>query len=219
VNDRYAHVQQLAPTHSVVGLCALLGVSRSGYYAWHGRGPSPRQQEDARLGEQIETLFRQTRQVYGRLRLTHALRARGQTCGPRRVGRLMRARGLCARPRPRFRPQTTDRRHPDPIAPNRLAERLTAPTRPNEVWVTDFTYIPTAEGWLFLAVVLDLHSRRVVGWAFGVGLTTALAMAALGMALRQRHPAQGVLHHSDRGCQLPAPTIAPILASTAWCPA
>ena len=201
MNDRYAHVQQLASTHPVVGLCALLGVSRSGYYAWHGRGPSPRQQEDARLGEQIETLFRQTRQVYGRLRLTHALRARGQTCGPRRVGRLMRARGLCARPRPRFRPQTTDSRHAGPIAPNRLAERPAAPTRPNQVWVTDFTYIPTAEGWLFLAVVLDRHSRRVVGWAFGVGLTSALAVAALGMALRQRHPARGVLHHSDRGCQ------------------
>ena len=201
MNDRYTHIQQLAPAHAVTGLCALLEVSCSGYYDWRGRGPSPRQQEDARLAEQLEAAFRAKRCTYGRVRLTHEMQARGHTCGQRRVGRLMRAKGLCARPRRRSRPQTTDRRHDGPIAPNRLAERAAAPTRPDEVWVTDFTYILTTEGWLFLAVVLDLYSRRVVGWAFSTELNTALALAALRMALTQRRPKAGLLHHSDRGSQ------------------
>ena len=104
----------------------------------------------------------------------------------------MRAKDLHARPRRRFRPQTTDSRHDHPIAPNHLARRSAPPSRPDEVWVTDFTYIPTGEGWLFLAVVLDLYSRRVVGWAFGPVLTTALARAALQMALSHRWPAAGL---------------------------
>ena len=201
MNDRYTHIQQLAPEHPVTGLCALLDVSCSGYYDWRQRGPSARQQEDARLAEQLESVFLEKRRTYGRVRLTLELRARGHTCGQRRVGRLMRAKGLCARPRRRYRPQTTDSRHDGPIAPNRLAERATAPTRPDEVWVTDFTYIPTTTGWLFLAVMLDLYSRRVVGWAFGTELHTTLALAALHMALIQRRPAAGLLHHSDRGSQ------------------
>jgi putative transposase len=200
VNDRHAHIQQLASEHRITVLCALLGVSRSGYYDWRG-GPGPRQQEDARLSQEVEAVFVEKRRTYGRVRLTHELRARGHTCGERRVGRLMRAKGLQARARRRFRPQTTDSRHDGPIAPNRLAERLAPPSRPNEVWVTDFTFIPTREGWLFLAVVLDLYSRRVVGWAFGTELTAALARAALQMALHHRRPPAGLLHHSDRGCQ------------------
>ena len=149
----------------------------------------------------MEAVFIEKRRTYGRVRLTHELRARGHACGERRVGRLMRARGLQARPRRRFRPQTTDSRHDNPIAPNLLAPRSAPPARPNAVWVTDFTYLPTGEGWLFLAVVLDLYSRRVVGWAFGPALTTALARAALQMALRHRRPEAGLLHHSDRGSQ------------------
>jgi transposase InsO family protein len=200
VSQRYAQIQPLAAEHPVRGLCALLGVSRSGYYDWRDRGPSPRQQEDARLGPQIEVLFRQKRRAYGRVRLTHELRARGHTCGQRRVRRLMRLQGLCARPRRTYRPQTTDSRHNHPVAPNLLGQRP-APSRPDTVWVTDFTYLPTTAGWLFLAVVLDLYSRRVVGWAFSPQLNTALALAALRMALAQRRPAPGLLHHSDRGCQ------------------
>jgi putative transposase len=200
VKDRRAHIQQLAPEHRVTMLCALLGVARSAYYDWRG-GKSPRQKEDARLSQEVEAVFIEKRRTYGRVRLTHELRARGHACGERRVGRLMRAKGLQARPRRRFRPQTTDSRHDSPIAPNGLAQRSAPPARPNEVWVTDFTYIPTGEGWLFLAVVLDLYSRRVVGWAFGPALTTALARAALQMALCHRRPAAGLLHHSDRGSQ------------------
>jgi putative transposase len=212
VKDRRAHIQQLAPEHRVTMLCALLGVSRSAYYDWRG-GKSPRQKEDARLSQEVEAVFVEKRRTYGRVRLTHELRARGHTCGQRRVGRLMRAKGLQARPRRRFRPQTTDSRHDGPIAPNGLAQRTAPPSRPDEVWVTDFTYIPTGEGWLFLAVVLDLYSRRVVGWAFGPALTTALARAALQMALRHRQPEAGLLHHSDRGCQYASADYRALLAA------
>jgi putative transposase len=200
VSQRYGHIQQLAAEHPVRMLCGLLGVSRSGYYEWRDRGPSRRQQEDARLAPQIEAVFIEKRRTYGRVRLTHELRARGQVCGQRRVRRLMRAKGLCARPRRRYRPQTTDSRHDHPIAPNLLAQRP-PPSRADTVWVSDLTYLPTTSGWLFLAVVLDLYSRRVVGWAFSHQLNTALALAALRMALVQRRPSPGLLHHSDRGCQ------------------
>ena len=193
-------------------LCALLGVSRSSYYDWLG-GPSPRQEEDARLSPELEAVFVEKRRTYGRVRLTRELRARGHTCGERRVGRLMRVRNLQARPPRRFRPQTTDSRHDHPISPNRLARRPAPPARPDEVWVTDFTYIPTGEGWLFLAVVLDLYSRRVVGWAFGPGLTAVLARAALQMALSHRRPAAGLLHHSDRGCQYASADYRALLAA------
>ena len=212
MNDRYAHVQQLAPEHRVTMLCALLGVARSGYYHWRG-GPGPRQQEDARLSQEVEAVFLEKRRTYGRVRLTHELRARGHTCGERRVARLMRAKNLQARPPRRFRPQTTDSRHDGPIAPNRLAERPAPPSRPNEVWVTDFTFVPTREGWLFLAVVLDLYSRRVVGWAFGTELTAALAQAALRMALHHRRPQAGLLHHSDRGSQYASADYRALLAA------
>lgn len=200
MNDRYTQIQHLAAAHPVTTLCALLEVSRSGYYTWRDRRPTPRQQEDARLAQELEAVFVATRRTYGRVRLTHELQARGHPCGQRRVRRLMQARGLCARPRRRFRPQTTDSRHDQPIAPNLLAQ-ASAPAQPDQVWVTDFTYLPTTTGWLFLAVVLDLYSRRVVGWAFSAELNTALALAALRMALRQRRPAPGLLHHSDRGGQ------------------
>lgn len=200
MNVRYQQVRTLQTEHSIALLCRLLGVSRSGYYDWCGRTPSPRQKEDARIMQELKKAFAQSRDTYGRPRLTHALRLRGEKCGQRRVGRLMRAAGLAARTRRRFRPRTTDSNHAQPIAPNRLREQV-APQQCNEVWVNDLTYVATAEGWLFLAVVLDLYSRRVVGWAFADTLATALPLAALQMALGQRRPARGLLHHSDRGCQ------------------
>jgi transposase InsO family protein len=210
--DRRAHIQQLAAEHPVTMLCALLGVARSAYYAWCG-GPGPRQKEDARLSQEVEAVFVEKRRTYGRIRLTRELRARGHACGERRVARLMRAKDLNARPRRAYRPQTTDSRHDGPIAPNRLAQRPAPPSRPNEVWVTDFTCIPTREGWLFLAVVLDLYSRRVVGWAFGLELTATLARAALQMALSHRRPATGLLHHSDRGSQYASADYRALLAT------
>jgi len=201
VTRRYREIQQLAAAHPVAVLCPLLGVSRSGYYDWRGRAPSRRQSEDARLTEELKSAFAQSRRTYGRPRLRHALAARGHRHGERRSGRLMRAAGLRARSRRRFVPQTTQSRHDGPIAPNRLAARAAPPTRPAEVWAVDMTYIQTSEGWLFLAIVLDLHSRKVLGWAFAQSLHTALPLAALQMALAQRRPARGLLHHRDRGCQ------------------
>jgi putative transposase len=201
VKARYQQIDRLAAEHPVAVLCHLLAVSRSGYYDWRGRGHSRRQQEDARLTRELQNAFDQSRQTYGRPRLTHCLRQRGHRLSQRRVGRLMREAGLCARQRRRFRPQTTQSRHDGPIAPNRLAERAVEASRCDEVWASDLTYIHTGEGWLFLAVVLDLYSRRVVGWSFSESLATELPLAALRMALMHRKPLGGLLHHSDRGCQ------------------
>ncbi len=197
---RYQQVKQLAAGHPVGLLCRLLAVSRSGYYHWRGRVPGPRQQEDAQLTRELLQAFAHSRSTYGRPRLTRHLQSLGHRPGQRRVGRLMRAAGVRARPRRRQRPQTTQSRHDGPIAPNRLAA-APPPTGTNQVWAVDITYLPTGEGWLFLAVVLDLYSRRVVGWAFNPTLASELPLSALRMALRQRQPAAGLLHHSDRGCQ------------------
>ena len=198
---RYGQIQRLAPEHRVTMLCELLDVARSGFYDWQRRGPSRRHAEDAQLRPLLCAAFARSRRTYGRPRLTRELRAQGFAHGQRRIGRLMRAAGLYARSRRRFRPQTTQSDHAGPIAPNRLAKLPGPPTALNMVWVADITYLPTTEGWLYLAVVLDLCSRRVVGWAFASSPPAALPVAALRMALLQRRPAPGLLHHSDRGCQ------------------
>ena len=208
---RYQQIERLACEHPVGVLCGLLKVSRSGYYNWRGRGPSRRQQEDAQIIEELQTVFAQSRQTYGRPRLTYCLRQRGHRLSQRRVGRLMQTSGIYARHRRKFRPQTTQSRHDGPIAPNRLA--TVRASRCNEVWATDMTYIRTGQGWLFLAIVLDLYSRRVVGWAFSSSLATELPLAALKMALAYRQPAGGLLHHSDRGCQYASAEYRALLAA------
>ena len=142
-----------------------------------------------------------TKSTYGSPRLHRALRRTGHACGRHRVARLMRRQGLAGRVRGRRRPFTTDSDHEQPIAPNRLGQREGAPEQPNEVWAADITYVPTDEGWLYLAGVLDLGRRRVVGRAMSESLETSLPMDALRMALSQRQPKGGLLHHSDRGCQ------------------
>jgi putative transposase len=193
-------VKALAPQHSVADLCAALAVSRSGYYAWAQRAPGTRAQANERLRQAIQDLFAQSRQSYGSPRMTAALRQAGHACNHKRVARLMRQQGWQGRSQRRYRVRTTDSRHDQPIAPNRLAEQP-ACTAPNQVWVTDITYVPTPEGWLYLAGVMDLYSRQVVGWAMGESLATTLPLAALNMALAQRAPGAGLLHHSDRGVQ------------------
>lgn len=190
----------LAAEHTLTDLCAALEVSRSGYHAWSGRPPGPRAQANHQLGAALAVLFEQSRQSYGSPRLTAALRQSGHACNHKRVERLMREQGLQGRPRRRHRVVTTDSRHDQPIAPNRLAEQPPC-TAPDQVWVTDITYVPTQEGWLYLAGVLDLYSRKVVGWAMGESLAATLPLAALEMAWEQRRPAPGLLHHSDRGVQ------------------
>jgi putative transposase len=183
-------------------LCQALEVSPSGYYDWQYRlvHPSGRRLEDQQLVEVIEQIHRSSRQTYGSVRVQQVLRQQGYGYGRNRVARLMRQKQLAGRRRRRYRVLTTDSRHAYPVAPNLLAEQP-APARPNEVWVADITYIPTAEGWLYLAGILDLFSRRIVGWAMDQSPDTSLVLRSWTMAVRQRQPPPRLLFHSDRGSQ------------------
>jgi transposase InsO family protein len=186
--------------HCIAQLCVALEVSRSGYHAWVKAQPGSRAQTDARLRQRIQSIHAAHRGRYGAPRIHQALRQEGCFHSRKRIARLMKADQLQGSAPKRFVPRTTDSTHDHPIAPNHLAQRP-APKRANEIWVSDLTYVATAEGWLYVAVILDLWSRRVVGWATGPSLQATLVLAALHMALRQRRPAHGLLHHSDRGVQ------------------
>lgn len=186
--------------HSVRALCATFEVKRSGYLVWSKAPGGQREQSDAQLTEKIEAVYEKHKGRYGAPRIQIELAEQGDTHGVKRIARLMKTasiRGLCVR---RFVPQTTDSSHDQPIATNLMA-RGPAPTKPNQTWVTDLTYVPTEEGWLYVAVMLDLWSRRVVGWATGETLHASLAQRALTMAIQHRRPGKGLLHHSDRGVQ------------------
>jgi transposase InsO family protein len=186
--------------HPIRMLCDLLGVSPSGYYRCRQQRPSPRQCEDAALTAQIAAAHQASRGTYGVPRIVEDLRAEGTRTSKRRCARLMRAVGLRGKKKHCRRPRTTDSRHAQPIAANLIAQRP-APTGPNQSWLTDITYLETAEGWLYLAAILDLWSRRIVGWACGPTLHASLVLAALQDALKRRSPPEGLLHHSDRGSQ------------------
>jgi len=186
--------------HDIKLMCETLHASRSGYYQWLRSDQTVRAQEERALRDQIEVVHKQSRGTYGSPRVTAALRAHGTSVGHNRVARLMRKAGLRGRQKARFRVVTTDSRHTEPIAPNRLAA-LALPTKADQVWVSDLTYVATVEGWLYVAGVLDRCTRRLVGWAMGSSLDTSLPLAALTMALRQRQPSPGLIHHSDRGVQ------------------
>jgi putative transposase len=182
-------------------LCGALAVSRSGYHAWATRRPGPRAQGDAQLLPLIRQAHTEGRREYGSPRVTRWLHQRGQRCGHVRVARLMRQAGLSQRWRRRFRPVSLTDSNPDlPIAPNHLWHRPPT-TQPDAVWVADITYVPTLEGWLYVAGVLDRCTRRCIGWAMGESLATELPLAALDMALKQRQPPDGLVHHSDQGVQ------------------
>ena len=181
-------------------VCQALRVPRSSYYAWRHRQPSRRTQENQRLREHLSQLFLSQRQVYGSRRLAVCLRRLGWPCSRNRVARHLRSLQLKARQKRAFRPKTTDANHPHPIAPNRLAQEP-RPQAINRVWVGDITYIFTAQGWLYLAAVMDLRSRKIVGWTTSSSLETSLVKEALTQALVDRRPAPGLLHHSDRGSQ------------------
>jgi len=185
--------------YPVTVLCDVLEVSRSGFYAWKTRPPSERTKADAKLAVEIAASHRKSRKRYGSPRVHRALRKKGVRVGKKRVERLMRENGLFGRRKRRFR-HTTDSNHASPIAPNVLARDF-EPDAPNRVWAGDVTYIATAEGWSYLAVLLDLYSRRVVGWAMSANNDTTLALAALERAVRNRHHllAPGLVHHTDRG--------------------
>ena len=180
-------------------LCAVLEVARSGYYVWRKGEPSRREQEEAALMQAIEQSFAASQQTYGSPRVYRDLLEEGWRVSRKRVARLMRQAGLVGR-MPRRRRYTTDSAHGLPVAPNFLNREFTA-TAPNQKWVGDITYIPTAEGWLYLAVVLDLYSRKVVGWAMSTTVDANLAIASLQVALTNRQPPAELLYHSDRGSQ------------------
>jgi putative transposase len=188
--------------HPVRVLCAAMEVSTSGYYGWHRRQsqPAPRTQVNQRLREDIVRIHQASHQTYGAPRIQAQLRREGCRHGRNRIARLMRQVHLRGRQKGRFRVVTTDSRHDQPIAPNRLAQWL-PPAGPNQVWQADITYIPTGEGWLYLAALLDRYSRRIVGWAMSERLDTALVMGAWNMAVSHRQPPAGLLFHSDRGVQ------------------
>lgn len=190
----------MSDEHPIKRLCMVFAVSRSGYYAWSGSTGCARVHQDRELRVKIAAVHRQSRQTYGSPRITVELQIQGEQVGRHRVARLMRQDGLYGRQKRRYRVRTTDSRHSHPIAPNRLAT-LPTPVQPNQVWVSDLTYVPTDEGWLYVAGVLDRCSRCLVGWAMGSTLDAAVPLAALTMALRRRKPARGLIHHSDRGVQ------------------
>lgn len=185
--------------HAVSTMCQTLGVSPSGFYAWQDRPPSARAQADAALQEQVQTIYTRSRRTYGAPRVHAELRALGVRCGRKRVARLMRVAGLVGAHR-RRPPRTTIRDRDLAPAPD-LVRRQFLRAEPDRLWVADITYVRTGSGWLYVAVVLDAFSRRVVGWAMSPVLETTLMLNALNMALWNRRPAAGVVHHSDRGCQ------------------
>lgn len=193
---KYAFIKQQA-AESVSRWCQLLGVSRSGYYDWLRRGECARVVEDRRLLKHIEEVHQHNRQAYGTVRVWKQLLAEGVACGRERVARLRRENDIAARRRRRFR-ITTHSKHQRWIAPNLLQRQFHVDTQ-DRIWAGDVTFIETREGWLYLAVLLDLHSRKVVGWAMSSRNDVPLVRDALQMAILQRQPKAGLIHHTDRG--------------------
>lgn len=197
---KFQFIDQHQNQFAIAVMCRVLSVSRSGYYAWRKRPVSPRKMANDIVLEKIKAAHRKSRQTYGSPRIQAELVAQGIRCGHNRVARLMRLHRLRANQKRAFKVKTTDSQHDQPIAPNLLGQNFEA-QRQNQKWLTDITYIATAEGWLYLAVVLDLYSRRIVGWAMSDRLERQLVIDALQMALLARRPPPGLLHHSDRGSQ------------------
>jgi len=192
-------------------MCRALAVSPAGYYAWAARPESRRTAANRRLVTMIRAIHTESRNTYGSPRIHATLQAQGQRIGERRVARLMRLSAIRAKTVKQWQ-ATTNSAHPYPVVPNTL-NRQFAVAHPNQVWAGDITYVWTAEGWLYLAVVLDLYSRRVIAWGMGSRLTQELATAALTMAIEHRRPASGVVHHTDRGSQYAATRYREVLAS------
>lgn len=197
---KYACIAEHRDSFPITLMCRVLGVSRSGFYAARQRQPSARARRDRRLLVAIRTIHRQSRRRYGSPRVHEALQGQGTRCGRKRVERLMRATGLRAKKRRRFR-VTTQSAHAYAPAPNLLARQFTVGAPGPRVWAADLTYLPTGEGWLYLAVILDVATRRIVGWAVRSSLQHDVTLAALDMALAREGEEEGGLHHSDRGVQ------------------
>jgi putative transposase len=197
---KFAFIQEHLRAYPVVLTCRVLTVSRAGYYAWRKRPLSQRAQRHEALAVKVRAVHEENRRVYGSPRVHRALQARGEEVCENTVAHIMKERQIRAQTKRKFVPRTTDSRHSQPVAENVLDRRFTAP-RPNQKWAVDITYIPTQQGWLYLAGVMDLCSRKIVGWSMAQSLKTDLVRDALAMALARRQPGPGLLHHSDRGVQ------------------
>ena len=207
---RFEFIAAKKAAYSVRGLCRVLKVRPSGFYAWQSREASARAREDAQLAVEVRAVYQEYGGRYGSPRVWRVLKRRGRHVCRHRIARLMREQHLQARCRRRF-VKTTDSAHPFATPPNVLARSFKAPAR-DRAWVGDVTYLPTHEGWLYLAVLLDLHSRRVVGWAMSERNDEALTLSALQMAIEQRQPAPGLIHHTDRGTTYASGTYQDVLA-------
>ncbi len=196
---RYRFIRDHREAFPVGLMCRVLEVGRSGFYTWLNRPESPRSRENRRLIVEIKAIHQESRQTYGSPRVHADLKDKGYTIGKHRVARLMRLNGIVSKHRRKFR-ATTDSRHNYPVAENKLQRRFDA-SEPGQCWVSDITYIPTQEGWLYLAVILDLFHRRVVGWSMGRWITRQLVIDALTMAINNGNLKPGLIHHSDRGVQ------------------
>ena len=199
---RFQFIEDHRDEFPAVRMHEVLDVSRSGYYAWRNRPVSAREMANRELYKKIKVVYNENHEIYGSPRIYHALEKQGVACSENRVARLMRLRGLRAKQTKRYK-TTTKRNKADPVAPNLLKRDFVA-EQPNQKWLTDITYIPTLEGWLYLAAVLDLYSRRIVGWAMSGRMTSDLTRDALKMAIRQRQPGADLIHHSDQGSQYTA---------------
>lgn len=197
---KFEWIEKYAAEFDVQAMCAVLDVSRAGYYAWQKRPTSNREEANIVLDNSIEKIFTKSRETYGSPRVFQALKKQGIFCGENRVARRMQRKALISVRRRKFRPQATDSNHDLPIADNLLEQDFTA-TAPNQRWVGDITYIQTAEGWLYLAVIIDLFARRVVGWATSTSPKADLACRALEMAVLRRGKPEDLVYHSDRGIQ------------------
>jgi putative transposase len=195
--------------YSITKMCRILNVSHSGYYEWRGRDESCRKKKDIELKEKIRAIYEQNKKRYGSPRIHEALGVQGTKCSKKRVERLMREMAIQAKHKRQFK-VTTKSDHNHPVADNLLNRNFKA-TYPNQKWVADITYIRTFEGWLYLAAVMDLYSRKIVGWAMAETMAATLATTALKMAIQRRRPLKGLLHHSDRGVQYASKTYQKIL--------
>ena len=196
---RYAFIEGHRSLWRLPLMCRVLSVSKSGYCAWRKGRDGQRMGEDRALSVRIKAIYERSRQTYGSPRIHHALKTQGIAVGRKRVERLMKNAAICVLPARRF-VVTTDSDHDQPIAPDLIQQDFTAEA-PNQRWVTDITYVPTAEGWLILAAIVDLYSRRIVGWAMDATMHRSLVLTALDMAITARQPGIGLIHHSDRGSQ------------------
>ncbi len=196
---RYSFIEESRALWRLSVMCRVLAVSKSGYFAWRDGRDGPRRSQDRALSVQIQAIHHQSRQTYGSPRIHHELKTQGHAVGKKRVERLMKTAGIAVLPLRRH-VTTTDSNHNQPIAPNLLEQDFSA-AAPNQRWVTDITYVPTVEGWLYVAAIMDLYSRRIVGWAMAATMHRDLVLKALDMAVADRRPGEGLIHHSDRGSQ------------------